>query len=362
VIPPVHTPTPPAPARPAARIALALAAAIALGPAAVRAVEPAVHAEASIGIDTNPLREAGGEQGAYPFVGGIADVGLAYGGERTALNVSLSEGFRLFLAPWEPTVSDADVLASQLAVAGTWSPSDPLELGAGLFLRDLSERGGIRSETGGRARLDAKLRLARFDLVAGGGASALYPRTQRLEHFASVGPDAGVEVGFSPVAGQRVRLGWELHQRHYPRWTPGSRDDVANGLVLEWSRRGPVILGAGYAFTRNRSTVPGGFYLRHRVWLQAATALPWDSTLALLGSLQRSTYPDGILSDALRLVGENDERENAIEARIARPLGKDLEIVIKAGAYLGEFATGDKGKLIPYRREVVQLSIGWRPE
>jgi hypothetical protein len=357
----VRTPTtnPHAPFQQLLAVALLLAALI---PAVPSAIEPAVHAEATFGFDTNPRREAGGEQGAYPFLGAIMDLGLAYGGERTALRAQLSEGARLFPVRSGADVSDADLLASRLDLDGRWTAGERLELGAALAVRDISERGGLRSETGGRLRLDAKTRLGRFDVVGSGGLSALYPRTSTLDRFASVGPDAGVEIGFSPLDGQRARIAWELRLRSFPRWGQDERDDIANGLVLEWSWRGPLIAGAGYGFTRNRSSVQGGSYLRHRVWFQAATALPWDITLAALGSLQRSTYLGGIVTDAERLLAENDERENALELRFSRPLGHDLELVFKAAAYLGEFSAGVSGDLLYYRREVIQLSIGWRPE
>jgi hypothetical protein len=324
-------------------------------------VEPVVHAEATTGVDTNPRREAGGEQGAYPFLGAIVDVGIAHGGEQTTLRAALSEGARLFSPYSGAGASEADVLASRLDLDGTWAAGEQGEVGATLALRDLSERGGVRSETGGSLRLDTRVRLARFDVEAAGGLSALYPRTSRLEDFASVGPDAGFEVGFAPVARQRVRIGWELRARQYPKW-PVERWDVANGLVVDWSLRGSPIAGGGYSLTVNQSSVPGGSYVRHRLWIRAAAELPWEVTLAALGSLQRSNYPGGLIADAERLIAENDERENALELRFSRPIGRGFEGVLKLAAYGGELSSGDGGARLPYRREVIQLSIGWRPE
>lgn len=338
---------------------LPLVAALALlaVPAAATAIEPAIHAEASLGFDTNPLREAGGEQGLYPFVGAIVDAGLVHGGDRTTLRAALSEGARLY----SPSASDADVLASRLELEGTWAATRRLELGGVLTARDLSELGGIRSETAGQARLEARFRVARFDVELGAGFSALYPRTSLLEDFASVGPDAGVGVGFAPIDGQHLRLGWELRGRSFPQW-PTHRYDLANAGAVEWTRRGSTIAGAGYALTYNDSTATGGSYVRHRIWVRAAAALPWEVTLAALGSLQWSYYPRGLVTDAERLLGENDERENALEVRFSRPLPHDLEAVLKFAAYLGEFSEGAGGNRLDYRREVVQLSIGWRPE
>lgn len=329
-----------------------------LGPAAAAAVEPALHGEATIGMDTNPLREASGEQGIYPFLGTIVDLGLAHGGENTRLRAALSEGARLFLSEH---ARNADMLASRLDLDGAWQAGEQGEVGATLALRDLSERGGVRSETGGSARLDTRVRLARFDVEAGAGGSFLFPRTSLLRDFASIGPDAGVEVGFAPVARQRLRIGWDIKARHFPRWV-GERWDVANGLVLDWSRRGSLIAGGGYGLTMNQSSAAGGGYVRHRLWVRAAAELPLEVTLAALASLQWSNYPGGLIAPAERLLAENDERENAVELRFSRPIGHDFEGVLKVAAYHSELSSGSGKARLPYSREVIQFSIGWRPE
>lgn len=334
-----------------------LAALVALAPAAAAAVEPAVHAEATLGFDTNPLREAGGEQGVYPFLGAIVNAGLAHGGERTRLRATLSEGARLF----SDEARDADVLASRLDLDGAWMGGDHGEVGATLALWDVSERGGVRSESGGSLRLETRVRLHRFDVETNAGLSANYPRTSLLEDFRSIGPDAGLALGFSPLPRHRLRVGWELRVRTFPKWEE-DRWDVANGLVLDWSQRGAFIAGGGYALTVNQSSVPGGAYLRHRIWVRAATELPWEVTLAAQGSLQWSNYPGGLLSPAERLLAENDERENALELRFSRPLARDFEAVLKLAAYGSELSAGGGTARQDYLREVVQISIGWRPE
>lgn len=334
-----------------------LAALLAAAPAGASSVEPAVHGEATVGFDTNPLREANGVQGVYPFLGTIVDVGIAHGGERTQFRAALSEGLRIFL---DPDVRDADMLASRLDLAGTWSAGESGEVGATLALRDLSERGGVRTESGGSLHVDSRVRVNRFDVETTGGLTLSYPRTSLLEDFTSIGPDAGVAVGFAPQPRQRLRVGWELKARRFPKW-PEARWDVANGLVLDWSQRGTIIGGGGYAFTWNQSSIPGGAYLRHRLWLRAAAELPWEVTFAAQGSLQWSNYPGGLISPAERLLAENDERENAIELRFSRPVGRGFEAVLKLAAYRSELSAGRGSQRQDYQREVVQLSIGWRP-
>jgi hypothetical protein len=313
-----------------------------------------VHVEGTVGLDSNPKREAGGEQGAFPFFGAILDAGLEHGGEETRLRAAITEGLR-----FHPTAPDADLVASRLDLDGAWSAGDHGEMGATLTLRDLSDRGDIRSETDVTLRLDTRVRLARFDAEAAGGFSALFPRTSVLEQWAAAGPDAGFDVGFEPTDRQRVRIGWELRARRFPKW-PTERWDVANGLVLDWSRRGTVIAGAGYGLTANQSTVDGAGYFRHRFWFRAGAELPWEVTLAAQGSLQWSNYPAGqVGGGATHLLA--DETENALELRFSRPLGEDFEAVVKVAAYRAEFSSTGSPEL-QYRREVVQLSIGWRPE
>src|SRR5574341_41553 len=247
-----------------------LATILAAAPLAAVAVEPATHAEATVGFDTSPLREASGEQGVYPFLGVILDAGLAYGGEKARLSAALSEGGRVFLSS---AARDADMLASRLALEATWLAGGQGDVGAALALRDISERGGVRSETGGNLRVDSRVKVGRLDVETNGGLSVIFPRTSLLEDFASIGPDAGVALGFAPRTRQRLRFGWELRARRFPKW-PTERWDVANGLVLDWSQRGTIIAGGGYGLTVNQSSVPGGAYVRseeHTSELQSPT-------------------------------------------------------------------------------------------
>ena len=335
-----------------------LAALVAALPAAAVAVEPAVHGEATLGFDTNPLREVSGEQGIYPFLGTIVDVGLAYGGERSQLRAALSEGARLFL---NRAVRDADMLATRLDLDGTWNAGNQAEVGATLALRDLSERGGVRSETGGSLRVDSRVTVGRFDVETAAGLSALYPRTTLLEPFLSLGPDAGLALGFSPLPRHRLRVGWDYRVRHFPKWEV-ERWDVANGLVVDWSQRGSIIVGGGYAFTVNQSSAPKGAFQRHRIWARAATELPWEVTLAAQGSLQWSNYPGGVPLAEQKRLAENDEAENTIELRFSKAIGADFEAVLKLGYYRSELSAGAGSDALPFGREVVQFSIGWRPE
>jgi len=335
-----------------------LAVLLAVCPAAAAAIEPTVHGEATLGFDTNPLREASGEQGIYPFLGTILDLGLVHGGERTQVRAAFSEGARLFL---DRNARDADLLASRIDLDWTWSAGDQGEVGVALALRDLSEHGGVRSETGGAFRVDSRIRVSRFDVETSGGFSVSYPRTSLLEDFLSIGPDAGIALGFAPKHRQRLRVGWELRARRFPKW-PEERWDVANGLVLDWSQRGTIIAGGGYGLSFNQSSVPGGAYIRHRLWVRAAAELPWEVTLAAQASLQWSNYPGGLISPAERLLAENDERENALELRFSKPIGKDFEAVLKLAAYGSELSAGAGADPLRYGREVAQVSIGWRPE
>ncbi len=331
----------------------ALALAALLAPAAPRAWEGDYRLEGSAGTDSNPLRSSTGSS-ADGFLESVLEAHGRAEGDRGALRASLSEGGRLFFA-----TPDANVLATRAEAEASTPVSDRAMLGALLALHDLSEQGGVRSETGGRAAATGRLEIRGTQLLFAAGFGASYPRATELRLFTSRGPEAGLTFSFGAGPGHAVELGYELRRRIFPRWD-GGRADVGQTAYGDWIWRGPVVIGLGYAFTFNSSDVSGGDYHRHRVTLRAATLLPFGWSLALNGSLQRSVYPGGTFTDAPALLAQGDEKQNALELRLSRALGERLEIALKAGAYASEL--GSAGVRLPYDRQVIQVALGWRLE
>jgi hypothetical protein len=327
-------------------------------PRLAAAADLGLRAEGAAGVDTNPLREAG-ETRPDAFVGAVLEANGAGHSDRLAWRGSGSIGGRLFVR-----TPDANVIATRIEGSGVLSLGSRGELIASLALRDLSERGGVRTETGGSAQVGGAVIVDRVRVALIGGVAASVPRAPSLTRFASFGPDVGISALWEP--GGRSSLFTELSGRYlaFPRWdevNPGDREDHAFTSTAEWRWRGPVVLALGYSFTANRSSVRGGDYARSRLTARAATPLPSGLSLAIQASLQRSVYPDGVFTDTPLLLAFADEQQNAVEVRVARPFGDRLEIAVKAGYYASELS-GGTGAGVPYQRALVQVGVGWRAE
>jgi hypothetical protein len=328
-------------------------------PRLATAADLALRAEGAAGVDTNPLREAD-ETRPDGFVGAVVEARAEERGDRGAWRGAASIGGRLFAR-----TPDANVLATRIEGSGALSLGRRGELTASLALRDLSERGGVRTETGGSAQVGGALVVDRVRFALGGGFAASVPRAPSLSRFASVGPEVGISALWEP--GGRSSLFMEVTGRTlaFPRWdqdNPGDREDRGIVSSAEWRWRGPVVLALGYAFTANHSSVRGGDYARSRLTARAATPLPSGLSLAVQASLQRSSYPDGVVfTDTPLLLAFADEQQNALELRVSRPFGERLEIAVKAGYYASELS-GGTGVGVPYQRALVQVGVGWRAE
>ena len=322
-------------------------------PATAAAADYGLRAEAATGFDTNPLRETNEAQPAA-YLGAVVEGRVDARDERGTLQGTASIGGRVF-----ERTPDANVLATRLEGAGALSLGGDAELTASAQVRDLSEQGGVRSETGGLVDVGGAIGLGRVRLSLTGGFAASAPRALSLESFRSLGPVVTLAALWEPGARNSIRAAIDGRVLEFPRWT-SERTDRALGTRVEWTWRGPVVLALGWTFEANHSTAQGGDFLRNRIVAQVAAPLPSGFSIALQGSLQRSYYPDGFYADQKALLALNDEQQNAIELRLSRPLGNQLEIAVKAAAYASEMS-GGAGR-VPYERELVQIGIGWRGE
>jgi hypothetical protein len=331
---------------------LALCAALLCAPASVSAADSAMRLELGGGVDTNPLRlpQEGGER--EPFVGAVAVGSFAGRTAKLALRGSLSLGARAY-----STTPDANLIATRLDLGAGGAVSRKLRLELAGTFRDLTEHGGFRSETAGRGTLEATLRAGRSRVGVGGGFEAVAPRDLPLQPYEAYGPVAVLWLTTPSGESQHVRLAVDYARRHFPRWAEPRDDDVVTTTV-EWLRRRPMVLGVAYAFSANFSNVPGGSHYRHRLSARAAVTLPGDFTVAMLGNLQRSQYPDNFSTDQPVLLSQQDA-QNGLELRVARPLGSRVELAITAAAYDSELNDGGVPRL-PYAREVIGIALSWR--
>lgn len=336
--------------------ALATTAALALlVPAAARAGDAALRLEVGGGVDTNPLRLADRARGSDGFVSAVAAGSFATETGPLTLRGSLSEGARSY-----PSQQEANLVASRLELGLGGAVSRKLRLEGVVAFRDLTEQGGLRSETGGRAALEASLRAGSSRLGFSAAFEALTPRDDALEPYGWYGPAGAISITRPAGENQTVRAGFDFARRVFPRWDgPEGRDDDVLTASVEWMRRRPVILGVAYAFTADFSSVRGGDYRRHRLTARAAVTLPGDTTLAVQGSVQGSIYPAGFSTDQPVLLAQADSSQNALELRVSRPLNRRLELALTAAAYGSELSGGGAPR-VEYEREVIQLGLSWR--
>ena len=88
----------------------------------------------------------------------------------------------------------------------------------------------------------------------------------------------------------------------------------------------------------------------------AGVRLPWKVTLLAQGALGLSRYPDGIyLSPEIALL-EEDEGQNSLSVKLARPVSEHLDAELTYGLYSTSLPRND----LSYRRQVVGLGLTWR--
>lgn len=338
---------------PVRSLAAAAALALVLAPALAAAGDAAMRVELGGGVDTNPLRlpEEGSDREG--FVSTVVAGSFAGQAAKLDLRGALSLGARSY-----PNASDANLLASRLDFGVGRKLSRKLRLDLSLAFRDLSEEGGFRSESGGRAALEATLKAGRSRVGWSAALEGITPRAAVLEKYEWLGPAATVWITTPAGESQLVRLAVDYARRHYDRWPTEARDDDVVTGTIEWLRRRPVVLGVAYSFSADFSNISGADHRRHRLSARAAVTLPGEVTVAMLGSLQRSLYPDQFSTDQLVLLAQMDAAQNALELRVTRPIGKRLELAITAAAYDSELNGSDVPRL-PYAREVIGLALSW---
>ena len=65
--------------------------------------------------------------------------------------------------------------------------------------------------------------------------------------------------------------------------------------------------------------------LRHRLTGNAGVRLPWQLTLLAQGSLGLTAYPDGIYLSPEIILVEEDEGQNSLSLKLARPVTQKVD-------------------------------------
>ncbi|WP_163780987.1 hypothetical protein [Myxococcus vastator] len=137
---------------------------------------------------------------------------------------------------------------------------------------------------------------------------------------------------------------------------PGRRQDGALTAGASYTYRGPLALGLTYAFQEVSSNSYGETIRRHRVSANAGVRLPWRVTLLAQGSLGVIQYPDGIYLSPEIILVEEDEGQNSLSVKLARPLTESLDVEVSWGIW----STRLPRNALTYTRQVFSTGFTWR--
>jgi hypothetical protein len=344
------------------RLLCALLLATLSGGAHAADVEGAVRVTSRLGVDSNAPRDFRDTQVQGPKPD-LAFSLLAAGdaritGERLQFVGRYELGGRKYVR--YPT---EDVLVQAAAVEGSMALG-PL-LGLGVEGRAKDRRGGSRdySDLGADAFAEyvPDVRLALRVRV---GAHRFVYRPDARANF------GGPEVGFLGRYRFNRRhalsvFGEYGSRRHGTQARPpperedaslGRRQDGALSAGASYTYRGPLALGLTYTFQEISSNSFGETVLRHRLSGSAGLRLPWSLTVLAQGALGLSRYPDGIFLSPEIILVEEDEGQNSLSLKLARPLSERVDVELSYALYGTSLPRND----LSYLRQVAGVGFTWR--
>ena len=280
-------------------------------------------------------------------------------GERAQLVGRYELGARKYVSyANEDTLVQAGALEGSLALGTEW--------GVGLEGHIKDRRGGSRAysdlgtsifaEYAPDVRLALRVRL---------GARRFVYRPDETADFG--GPEVGVLGRYRldrrhslSVFGEWGSRRYGIQARPFPGIlrSPGRRQD--GGLVAGagYTYRGPVKLSLSYAFQEVSSNSFGETALRHRLTGSAGVLLPWRVTLLAQGSLGLSRYPDGIFLSPEIILVEEDEGQNSLSLKLARPVSARVDMEVSWGLWSTRLPRND----LRYTRQVFGVGFTWRDQ
>jgi len=289
------------------------------------------RATLSVGADSNAVR---GFAAAAPD--GVASLQVSLDGEAKGSSwraeASYEGGARKFLLfPTE------DTLVQQALLRGQYRLARPLWLGLEATAKD--RRGASRSYTDLVARAQLGFTPeARVEVQASAGVRRYW---YLLSLYSFVGLEGALSARYRLDRNHAFTGFAELGQRRYdaqarPRpegISPGRRQDQVLGAGLGYAYRGPFTASLGYTFFDEGSNSYGERLTRHRLTAAAGMRLPWQLMLLAQGSLQLTSYPDGIYLTPEQQLSEDDENHNSVSLKLLRPLTDRLDLEVKGAVY-----------------------------
>ncbi|WP_224242356.1 hypothetical protein [Hyalangium gracile] len=342
---------------------LLLAALVLPGGARAADTEGALRLTTRLMVDSNAPRDFHSSQTPAP----LPDMGLSLlaAGEGRVTGESLQLVGRYELGGRKyiryPT---EDVLVQAAALEG--STALGTQLGLGVEGRAKDRRGGSRdySDLGASVFLEyvPDVRLA---LRIRAGAHRFVYRPDWQANF------GGSEVGFlgryrfnrrhslsvfGDYGARRYSVEARLPPEGLEGFSLGRRRDGALAAGATYTYRGPVALGLTYSFQEISSNSFGETMLRHRLSASAGLRLPWHVTLLAQGALGLSRYPDGIYLSPEIVLLEEDEGQNSLSLKLARPMGEHLDVELSYSLYGTRLPRNE----LSYLRQVAGVGLTWR--
>jgi hypothetical protein len=345
--------------------ALLLATLVSAGSAHTADVEGSVRVTSRLLLDSNAPRDFTQAHGGGPELDMALSL-LAAGdgritGERLQLVGRYELGGRKYVRyPQE------DVLVQAAAVEGSMALGT--QLGLGVEGRAKDRRGGSRDYsdlgTGAFFEYAPDVRLALRLRV---GAHRFVYRPDARANFG--GPEVGLLGRYRFSRRHALSVFGEYAPRKYgveARLPPGHegpsigrREDGALSAGAGYTFRGPVALGLTYTYQEISSNSFGETSLRHRLSGSAGVRLPWNVTLLAQGALGLSRYPDGIFLSPEIILVEEDEGQNSLSLKLARPVGEGVKVDVELSYAL--YGTSLPRNNLSYFRQVAGLGLTWRP-
>jgi hypothetical protein len=136
---------------------------------------------------------------------------------------------------------------------------------------------------------------------------------------------------------------------------PEVRSDVFLGAGLTYTYRGPFHFSLSYGYFDLTSNSWGETIRRHRLTATGAVHLPLDFTVLGAGTLQLSSFPDGVYLSPELTVIEDDENSSSVSVKVVRPIAEHFELDARYAFYVNVLPTNQ----FLYLRHVVSVGVAF---
>ncbi len=100
-----------------------------------------------------------------------------------------------------------------------------------------------------------------------------------------------------------------------------------------------MFLSAGYTLVRNDSNARGESWLRHRVQALVGFRLPGAVTVGAVGSMQLTSYDDGVSLGQAYFLGDEEETQNMLEVTLSKPVLGRISVEARGALFGNELAS-----------------------